>query len=175
MADTPSRDILRTVLTDFIKKLDENPGMSGSEVLQTGRKLLTWKATEAVDGLFSQPPRLMTATLDDGIGQGLTMIHCFAELTGVEIIHLGLMQTSATITAECRRQHPDMLGLTVLQYDTEEILCDHIIPQLPETVQVIVGGPIFKTMTEKTLAAKPYRVLNTIPDFLLFLMDMNVR
>ncbi len=164
---------LQAALADLADLLADKPGMSGSEVLSRGRELLTWKTSQQLDGIFKTPPTLMTATLDDGIGQGLKSIHCFAELAGMKTVPLGLMQAPETIIAECRRQVPDFLGLTVLHYETEERLCSDIIPQLPDSVQVIAGGPIFATMSEAVLAAKPYRVLNNIKVFLNFLLDMN--
>jgi methylmalonyl-CoA mutase cobalamin-binding subunit len=164
---------LRAALADCVRTLAEKPGMSGSEVLTMGRSLLAWKQAEGISGIFPAPPRLMTATLDDGIGQGLTLIHCFAELAGFLLIPLGLMQAPETLVAECRRQQPEFLGLTVLQYDTEELLCDSVMPQLPDTVQVIVGGPVFAAMDKETLAAKPYRVLNNVRAFLTWLLDLS--
>lgn len=164
---------MRAALADFVHFLAENPGLSGSEILARGRELLAWKSSQGLDGLFKTPPTLMTATLDDGIGQGLRLIHCWAELAGLKIIPLGLMQTPETIGAECRRQRPDFLGLTVLHDDTEELLCDDIIPQLPDSVRVIAGGPAFTSMSEEALAAKPYRVLNNIQVFLNYLLEMN--
>jgi methylmalonyl-CoA mutase cobalamin-binding subunit len=164
---------LRTVLADGARFLAANPGMTSSELLAAGRELLARKKAEGLAGIFPVPPRLMTATLDDGLGQGLSLIHCFAELAGLTILPLGLMRTPAAVVDECRRQRPDILGLTVLHDDTEEDLCELIIPRIPDTVRVIVGGPVFKAMTAETLARKPYRVLNSIPLFLAFLLDMN--
>ncbi|MDY6824634.1 MAG: hypothetical protein SWH68_12685 [Thermodesulfobacteriota bacterium] len=169
-----SRSALRQALNQCLQTFRENPGMSGSEILQQGRSLAAWKQARGIDGIFTDPPRMMTATLDDGIGQGLTLIHCFAELAGVTLIPLGLMQAPETIINECRRQQPDILGLTVLQYGTEELLCNDIIPHLPDRVQVIVGGPVFKTMDKAALAAKPYRVLNDVRAFLDHMLNMAV-
>ena len=163
---------LQAALTDLAQLLVEKPGMSGSEILSRGQELLTWKRSQQLDGLFKTPPALMTATLDDGIGQGLKSIQLFAELAGMKTVPLGLMQTPETIISECRQQRPDFLGLTVLHYETEDLLCNDIIPQLPDSVRVITGGPVFTTMSETDLAAKPYRVLNNIKMFLNFLLDM---
>ncbi|MDY6903484.1 MAG: hypothetical protein SWH61_02255 [Thermodesulfobacteriota bacterium] len=166
------RSVLRASLTTFLQKLDANPGMSGSEMLATARSMLDLKQDQGIDGIFAIPPRMMTATLDDGIGQGLILIHCLAELAGVVLTPLGLMQTPETIITECRHRQPDILGLTVLQYETEEMLCDELIPQLPGDVTVILGGPVFRTMGGETLAAKPYRVLNDAGAFLDYLLKM---
>ena len=163
---------LPRALADFTRTLAENPGLSGSQILGRGRELLAWKKARGLESIFPTPPTLMTATLDDGIGQGLTAIHCFAELAGLRLVPLGLMQTPETIVTECRRQQPDMLGLTILHYDTEEMLCNDIIPQLPKTTRVIVGGPVFAAMGQKTLTEKPYRVLNNIALFLNYLLDL---
>jgi methylmalonyl-CoA mutase cobalamin-binding subunit len=164
---------MRHALAECARALAQNPGLSGSQILGRGRELLARKKALNLEGLFSTPPALMTATLDDGIGQGLTVIHCFAELAGLQLISLGLMQTPETIVTECRRQQPDILGLTVLHDDTEEMLCADIIPQLPKNTRVIVGGPVFAALGQKTLAEKPYRVLNNIGLFLNYLLDLN--
>ena len=164
---------LRRVITDCARMLADNPGLSGSQILHRGRELQAWKKARGLEGIFLRPPTLMTATLDDGIGQGLTAIHCFAELAGLGLVPLGLMQTPETIVTECRRQQPDLLGLTILHYDTEEVLCDDIIPHLPKNIRIIVGGPVFAAMGPKTLAEKPYRVLNNINLFLNYLLDLN--
>ncbi|MEW6077368.1 MAG: hypothetical protein AB1724_06135 [Thermodesulfobacteriota bacterium] len=162
----------RTALTDCARFLAENPGMTSSEVMAMGREMLARKKAGGLTEIFPVPPRLMTATLDDGIGQGLALIHCFAELAGLTILPLGLMRPPETIVAECRRQRPDILGLTVLRDDAEEVLCDLIIPQVPDTVRVIAGGPVFNMMTAGALADKPYRVLNRISLFLAYLLDL---
>lgn len=172
--DYTSRGQLREALADYVSELKASPGFSGSEILQTGRSMLARKKAGGVDGIFASPPGMMTATLDDGIGQGLSLIHCFAELAGVRLIPLGLMQAPETVINECQRQQPDILGITVLQYDTEELLCSDIIPHLPETVQVIAGGPVFKTMDQAELSAKPYRVYNDAGAFLAYLLNMAV-
>ena len=163
---------LREALEDFSRTLTARPGMARSAILGQAQALMEWKKTSGLMGIFTSPPRLVTATLDDGIGQGLAMIHCLADLAGVFLIPLGLMQAPETIITECRRRQPDFLGLTVLHFDTEELLCDQIIPQLPAIVRVIAGGPVFSAMDEDTLAAKPYRVFNHARDFLGFLLRL---
>ena len=113
---------------------------------------------------------MVTATLDDSIGQGLKMIHLFSEVAGVAVRPLGLMQSPEHIIAACQDLKPDMLGLTVLQLDTVEML-DEIADSIPTETHVIVGGPAFKLMPAAELCLKNYRVLNDVAAFLVFLLD----
>ena len=112
---------------------------------------------------------MMTTTLDDAIGQGLQIIHLFSRLAGIEVKALGLLQSPEKIIEACRQSIPDILGLTVLQFHSEETLCD-IIAHLPSRTRVIVGGPIFKTLEPQDLAQKGYLVLNDIRHFIDFLL-----
>jgi methylmalonyl-CoA mutase cobalamin-binding subunit len=143
---------------------------SWSEAYQSGQELLAWKKAEHVDGLWAVPPCLVTATLDDGIGQGLKMIHLFSELAGVAVKPLGLMQSPERVISACRELKPDLLGMTLLQLDSKEDLYD-IIHQIPATIEVIVGGPIFKTMPGAQLHRERYCVLNDVAAYLGYLLD----
>lgn len=116
------------------------PSRAGIE--SAGRELLSFRQTTDVKGLWENPPLMVTATLDDGLGQGLTIIHLFAEAVGMRLNPLGLMQTPTHIIAECRNQKPDFLGLTVLQFDTEEDL-SLICADIPRKTRLICGGPVF--------------------------------
>lgn len=93
-------------------------------------------------GLWDKPPLMITATLDDGLGQGLEIIRMFSETAGIEIIDLGLLVTPERIIAECKENNPDLLGLTVLQFDSEEDIL-MIRRNLPSKTKIIAGGPVF--------------------------------
>ena len=86
---------------------------------------------------------MITATLDDGLGHGLEVIRMFSEAAGLEIIDLGLLVTPEKIITACKKNKPDLLGLTVLQFDSEENIL-MISRNLPERTKIIAGGPVFR-------------------------------
>lgn len=95
-----------------------------------------------VNGIWDQPPSMVTATLDDGLGKGLAIIEKYAVAVGIRLIPLGLMQTSEAVIDACHRLQPDYLGLTILQFDTEaDLTC--IANHLPRKTRIVAGGPVF--------------------------------
>jgi methylmalonyl-CoA mutase cobalamin-binding subunit len=119
-------------------------GLPSRQVLDhTAAGLRDWKQCHAVTGIWPQRPLMATATIDDGIGQGIEIISRYAEVAGLRIQPLGLMQTPESIVAHCRRYHPAILGLTILQLDSDEALA-RIGHQLPSDTALIAGGPVFK-------------------------------
>ena len=52
------------------------------------------------------------------------------------------MQTAPAIVAACRQHHPGLLGLTVLQFDTEAELVE-IRNGIPAATRIVAGGPVF--------------------------------
>lgn len=113
------------------------------EVITRADTLQQWRQTHNYHGLWSPSPRLMTATLDDGIGQGLEIIHLFAEVMGMSVTALGLVLPPEVILTACRKQRPDFLGITVLQSDSEDELAE-IGLHLPRETLLIAGGPAFR-------------------------------
>lgn len=100
------------------------------------------KAHLKVNGIWDQPPSMVTATLDDGLGQGLAVIEKYAAAVGIRLISLGLMQRPETVFNACRRHQADFLGLTILQFDTEDDLTC-IANHLPRKTRIVAGGPVF--------------------------------
>jgi methanogenic corrinoid protein MtbC1 len=105
--------------------------------------IITWRNEAKIPGLWENPPLMAGATIDDGFGLGIHIILKFAEAMGVTTKFLGLMQSPEKIAAACRECQPDFLGLTVLQLDTEDNLIE-LRKQLPGTVKIIAGGPVFR-------------------------------
>ena len=101
-----------------------------------------WKVKTGVSGLWDIPPLMITATLDDGLGHGLEVIRMFSEAAGLEIIELGLLVAPEKIITACKKNKPDLLGLTVLQFDSEENIL-MISRNLPSKTKIIAGGPVF--------------------------------
>ena len=87
---------------------------------QAAGDLCEWKKKTGASGLWKNPPMMITATLDDGLGQGLEIIRLFSETAGIKIIDLGLLVTPEKIITACKKNNPDLLGLTVLQFDSEK-------------------------------------------------------
>ncbi len=143
---------------------------STSELKAAGKRLVDWKKEKQIPGLWPVAPRLVTATLDDGWGMGLEVISLYAALAGMAVTSLGLLLEAETIIQACQAQPPDLLGLTILHFDTEAELVDTIVPALPDTVKILVGGPVFRTMTAEELSAKPYRVAADLPAFVAYLL-----
>jgi hypothetical protein len=118
-------------------------GLPTRERLETAAKQLAdWKRRHAVQGLWPLRPRMVTATLDDGMGHGLALIERFAAVLGLSIHHLGLLQRPEPILSACHRMVPEFLGLTVLHPDSEDDLA-RIGSGLPPGTCLIAGGPAF--------------------------------
>lgn len=114
------------------------------QVLESTAEALTqWKRDHQVSGIWRHRPLMVTATIDDGIGQGIQIIECYAKVLGLTVHHLGLLQHPDTIIHQCRRLQPDVLGLTVLQMDSDDALFK-VGHNLPSKTCLITGGPAFK-------------------------------
>ncbi len=114
---------------------------------------------------------MATATVDDGLGQGLTVIEVFAEAIGMQIIRLGLMKKPEEIITDCRRYNPDFLGLTVLQFDTEEELL-FISQSLPEHIRIVAGGPVFTSDPDFSKRTGTHYAAKNVADFLRFMLEV---
>ena len=133
---------MREKLEGLSKKWQSNGLPSRSGLEKTARNLREWKVKTSCSGLWDIPPLMITATLDDGLGHGLEVIRLFSEAAGLEIIELGLLVTPEKIITACKKNKPDLLGLTVLQFDSEENIL-MISRNLPERTKIIAGGPVF--------------------------------
>ena len=131
---------------------------------------MAWKEAHDLAGLWASPPRLLTATLDDGLGMGLDLIERFAALAGMEVNRLGLMQKSDTVLEACRRLRPDLLGLTVLQLDSEAPLA-RIGHGLPAHTRLVAGGPVFKYDQDVARRCGVSFVAGHVGHFIAFLLD----
>jgi methylmalonyl-CoA mutase cobalamin-binding subunit len=85
---------------------------------------------------------MITATLDDGWGHGLEVIEALAAAVGVAVHPLGVLQRPDVILTACRERQADLLGLTVLQFDSDEDLIE-IARGLPPETTLIAGGAAF--------------------------------
>ncbi|MCP4745449.1 MAG: cobalamin B12-binding domain-containing protein [Desulfobacteraceae bacterium] len=118
-------------------------GLDSRQDLENKADMLEeWKTANNSSGLWTRAPALLTVTLDDGLGQGLGIIERYASLAGMQVTRLGLLVTPQEIVTHCHRQRPDLLGLTVLQLDSEDDLA-YIGEHLPDGTNMIAGGPVF--------------------------------
>jgi hypothetical protein len=145
-------------------------GLPGrNTLLETAEALRAWKQSAHLQGLWKISPGLATATIDDAWGMGLDIIEAYAEVLGMSVMRIGLEVSSQTIISACHTYRPDYLGMTVLQFDTEEDLC-MIGKAIPEKTKIIVGGPIFKSDPDLAKRAGIHFVAKDLPAFLqLFL------
>lgn len=119
-------------------------GLPSHQALEsTAIELEKWKQKRAVHGLWPDTPLMLTATLDDGIGQGLSIIERYADLAGFEVQRIGLLQYPGFIVEKCHILQPALLGLTVLQLDSDDSLAEVGRNRPPQTT-IIAGGPAFK-------------------------------
>lgn len=105
--------------------------------------LSAWKKAHNIPGLWQPAPLLLTATLDDAMGMGLDLIESYAALAGMHVKRLGLLMKKEEVVAACRARQPEFIGLTMLHLDSEEALA-HIGKNLPESTQLIAGGPALR-------------------------------
>jgi len=131
--------------------------------------LREWKVKTGASGLWNNPPLMITATLDDGLGQGLGVIRMFSETAGLEIIDLGLLVAPEKIIAACKKNNPDLLGLTVLQFDSEEDIL-MISKNLPSKTKIIAGGPVFTADPEFAQRTGIHFVAKNVGYFIRFLL-----
>ncbi len=111
--------------------------------LNAAGELTAWRTDRGHPGLWSDPPLMMTATIDDGWGHGLEVIEKLAQAAGMRIHSLGLLQPPDAIVRACLELNPRLLGLTVLQLDSDELVAD-IVRGLPSSTLLVAGGPAFQ-------------------------------
>lgn len=161
------QSVVRQLAQDWQKT-----GLPSRQVLDRAAGALVEKRRElSVPGIWKDhTPVMVTATLDDGLGQGLSIIEKFAEAIGIRIIRQGLMQSAGAVIEACRCHTPDYLGMTVLQFDTEDELAD-ISRALPEKTRIVAGGPVFNGDSEFAGRTGVHYAARNVSDFLLFMLQ----
>ena len=164
---------LRTPLREAAHKLADHWQASGlpsrQELDAAFENLNHLRKRLNVPGLWKRSPTMVTATLDDGIGQGLTVVENCAAAIGIQLISLGVMQKLETICDACRRHQPEWLGVTVLQFDTEDEL-KWIAQQLPCQTRIVAGGPVFTGDPDFAHRTGVYYAARNVADFLQFML-----
>lgn len=143
---------------------------SGDALAATVDELRRWKDVNNIGGLWVEPPLMATATVDDGFGQGLAVIHKFAAAVGLSLHPIGLMQKPDVIIDACRSLRPAILGLTILQFDSQEAIA-YIASHLPAQTKIVAGGPVFAADPEFAGRAGIHVVAANVGDFLDYLIN----
>ena len=127
----------------FLLKWNEKGKQSHLAYKEAAESIIAWKRENRIKSVFNSPPSIVTATIDDSFGMGISVINLFSEALGLNVHFLGLYKTTGDILEACIRLNPSYLGLTVLQADTEEDIA-FLSENLPSTVKIISGGPVYK-------------------------------
>jgi methylmalonyl-CoA mutase cobalamin-binding subunit len=159
------RDRLIDLLSDW--EISGRPTRTGFK--SAAEEIIRWKKKNHISGLWEIPPLFVTATIDDGWGHGLQLIHLWAKVVGLKVQALGLLVKPEEIIRKCLRLNPDFLGMTVLQFDTEDDLI-LITRNLPSKTRVIVGGPIFSADPELAGRTGVHFVAKNAADFISFML-----
>jgi len=161
---------LRKKIAELLEGWEEAGLPSRTGYQAAAEALLEWKRSEGIVGIWQNPPMMITSTLDDGLGQGLQLIHLFSEITGMQVRSLGLLCPPEMIVKECLKHCPEFLGLTVLQFDSEEDL-SRICRKIPAPTKVIAGGPVFSGDPDIAKRTGIHFVAKNAAVFLRFLLD----
>jgi methylmalonyl-CoA mutase cobalamin-binding subunit len=124
----------------------------------------------AMDGLWTKSPVLLTATLDDALGQGLDIIESFSIILGITIKRIGLMREPETIISICQKEEPDYLGMTVLQFDSENEL-QRISKEIPEKTCFIAGGPLFQRDANFARKCGIHETFKNVGEYIFFVLN----
>jgi hypothetical protein len=134
---------LREQISICLGELARLPRPSRDTYLAAAAKLRAWQTAHGPSTLWSAAPCMATATLDDGWGHGLQIIQELAEAVGVRVHPLGICRSPDEVIDACMAHQPDLLGITVLQFDSEEAV-RHIVTHLPPVTTLVAGGPAYR-------------------------------
>lgn len=164
-------DKLRNRLEDLLQTWRTSGVPTRWQLMNTLQDLRAWKDNEQISGLWNPPPMMLTATLDDGWGHGLEVVELCAAVAGLHVERLGLLKTADDILAACFKLRPHLIGLTMLQFDSEPSLIQ-ITARVPEPTQVLVGGPVFKIDPDLASRTAVHLVAKNVADFLDIVLDL---
>ena len=162
---------LRKRLTDLLNEWRRDGAPPRTTLMNCLKSVIHDKADGSARAIWSDPPLMLTATLDDGWGHGLEVIHTCAEAAGIRFDFLGLLQKPEKIIEECQARQPDLLGLTVLQLDSDQMI-RQIADNLPEKTLLLAGGPPFQIDDTFAERAGVRCVCANVMDFLEFMLKM---
>lgn len=160
---------MRDRVSDLLQQWFRRGKPSREDYLEMARELEAMRRQSEWGGLWTQPPSMITATLDDGWGHGLDIIEALAAAVGVAVHSLGVLQSPETIVQACRERQPDLLGLTVLQFDSDDALI-RITRSLPPVTTLIAGGAAYRYDPEFAERTGTHAVARDGIAFLRFLL-----
>jgi hypothetical protein len=163
---------LRDKLIHLLSEWKKNGIPTRTGFQSAAEEIIQWKKKNHISGLWEIPPLFVTATIDDGWGHGLQIIHLWAKAVGLKVQPMGLLLPPAEIIRKCLKLHPDFLGMTVLQFDTEDDLI-LITKNLPSKTQVIAGGPVFSADHELAGRAGVHFVAKNAAEFLSYMLKFD--
>ncbi len=99
----------------------------------------------------------------------MAIIERYAEVVGLDVERIGLLQQPQTIIDACHRRQPAYLGLTVLQLDSDDALA-RIGRSLPQHTRLIAGGPVFAFDSEMAARCNVDFVADDLAHFVDFLL-----
>ncbi|MDI6797514.1 MAG: hypothetical protein QMD09_11235, partial [Desulfatibacillaceae bacterium] len=162
--------LLREQIEAVLQELENRASISSSQWMEAARSLLEWKRANPAARLWGRPPVMLTATLDDGIGQGIAVIEAWANALGLVVRRIGLMVAPEDILAACIEQKPRLLGLTVLRNDMEDALIQ-VASGLPSNTLLVSGGPAFAANPDLADAAKVDCAAKNAGAFVRFVLE----
>ncbi len=161
---------LRERLIDLISGWKDSGKPTRTGFQSAAEEIILWKKKNRISGLWKIPPLFVTATIDDGWGHGIQLIQLWAKAMGMKVRSLGLLVKPEEIIRKCRRFHPEFLGMTVLQFDSEDDLV-LITRNLPSKTRVIAGGPVFGADPDLAERAGIYFVAGNAAEFVAFMLN----
>ncbi len=171
---TDQGTILIEKIEAVVKTARASGGFSREQLMAAADRIHQWKRENQIAGIWNNPPLMVTATLDDGLGQGLELIHHYAGLLGMRLSPMGLLKTPEAIIEHCRAMRPSFLGLTVLQFDSEQDLAT-IGRQIPDETKLIAGGPVFLSDPDMADRTNVYYVAKDVLSFTTFMLGNATR
>ncbi len=130
----------RNLVWEWIQRWDAGPAPSREDYFQAATALTHARGT---GGIWDASPSMVTATVDDGLGHGLDVIEGLAFGVGVRIHRLGLLETAERIVDACIQRQPDLLGLTVLQFDSDTDVA-RVAAAIPQRTTLVAGGASYR-------------------------------
>jgi len=163
-------NILRKKIIDTCQIWHKTARPSRQAFLDLADNLIKWKQKTGIQGLWDTPPLMLTATIDDAWGHGLEIIQTYAKAAGINTLPLGLLQSPETIIAECQNHVPHILGMTILQFDSEDSIA-YIRKKIPSKTLIVAGGPLFRADPELAQRMGIDFVAKDAVAFMEFLLD----
>ena len=111
-------------------------------MLKTLEELAEKRIKLSIKTVLDRESLILTATIDDGWGLGLELIHKACDVLGLPYRFLGLLLTPEEIIDACGEVQPNFLGLTIL-HDSSKNTLHRIVSEVPEDTIVFIGGSNF--------------------------------